>query len=284
MTNELQSKLFEYIPYIIIGLNALVSYKGFNDQSFITRYLFHPGSILIGKQYDRMVTSGFLHANWQHLIFNMLSFYFFYQVSLFYTGLWGFLAIYFGSLIGGNLLSLLINKDNSRYTALGASGAVSGIIFASVALKNVSIYMFFIPIPIPGWVYALLYTAYSIYGIKAKRDNIGHEAHLGGGVTGMLLATILAPEMALENIWIVIGVLVPTLVLIVIVWKFPHLLHGKSGSGWLKGKVQYYDADEEYNAIKKAKRDEVDRILDKINTYGIDSLTDDEKRFLDTNW
>ena len=273
----------EIIPYIIIGITGFISYKGFNDRNFFNEYLFHVGKIRQQKDYKRLVTSGFLHADWNHLFFNMLSLYFFSSTVLYFSGISGYLTVYAGALIGGSLFSLFINKNNPNYSAIGASGAVSGVIFAAIALnEDASIRFFFIPIDIPGWVYALGYTVYSILGIKNKTDNIGHEAHLGGGVAGMLIAFAFRPNLVINNYIPVLLVLVPTVIFVVILSKFPHLLNKNTWAG-SKLSSPTDTVDEEYNAIKREKEEEVNRILEKVSSQGVGSLSRDEKNFLDLN-
>lgn len=277
----------ELIPYIIIGITGFISYKGFNDRGFFNKYLFHVGAILGQKDYKRMISSGFLHADWIHFGFNMYSLFLFGKfvaLPVDKTGVYasgvgylGFLGIYFGSLIAGNLFALFMNRNNSNYSAIGASGAVSGIVMASVVLLPTIRIMF-----MPGWIYALVFTGISVFGMNAKRDNIGHDAHLGGGVMGMLLAYLIRPDLLMTNYKPVLYVLVPTLILIFVLIKFPHLLNKDS---WARGKMNKPTdtVDEEYNAIKREKELEVNRILEKISSQGVGSLTRDEKNFLDLN-
>jgi membrane associated rhomboid family serine protease len=188
------------VSIIIIAANFLISYKGFNDRAFFEKYKFEVDKILIEKEYYRLITSGFLHVDWTHIIFNMISLFAFSELLEIHIGPIYFLIIYFGSLIAGDLLALFIHKNHGDYSSVGASGAVCGIIFASIALfPGLEIGFFILPISIPSWIYGLLYTAYSIYGIKSKRDNIGHEAHLGGALVGMLIAIFLYPNSLVEN-------------------------------------------------------------------------------------
>src|ERR1700740_2095542 len=118
------------ISIAIIFINFFVSYRGFSDRAFFSKYSFVVENVLNYKQYWRLVTSGFLHVNWMHLIFNMISLYFFSGSLEAYIGPINFLIIYFVGLIGGNLLSLLIHRSSGDYSAVGASGAVSAVIFA----------------------------------------------------------------------------------------------------------------------------------------------------------
>ena len=144
-----------FISIIIIIANLIVSYKGFSDRNFYARYSFEVEKILIYKDYKRLITSGFLHVNWMHLIFNMLALYFFSGSLESYIGPVYYLIIYFSSLIGGELLSLFIHKNQGDYGSVGASGAISGIIFASIALfPGMRIGMLFLPISLPAWLLA----------------------------------------------------------------------------------------------------------------------------------
>ncbi len=273
---------FGILEIIIIIANVTISIKGFNDPSAFEAGTFQVGKVLMGKEYHRLLTSGFLHVSWPHLFFNMLSLYFFAGNIEGYLGPLYFMLIYIGSLLGGNLLALFIHRNDPYYRAVGASGAVSGVIFAAIALfPGMELGFIMIPIPFPAWAFGLGFVLYSIYGIRAQRDNIGHEAHLGGAIVGLLIAVAIMPEMLLENTLPILLVLIPTLIFIFILIYKPHLL--VSGG---KQFYQYYapdkdDMDHQYNAAKKAKVEEVNRILDKISREGEESLTEDEKQTLE---
>lgn len=198
---------------IIIGITALISYKGFNDYDFFRKYEFHIGRIRAGEQI-RMITSGFLHLDFKHLLFNMFTLYFFAPIVVDYLGDIYFLYIYFGSMVAGSLLTFYMHKNDYSYRAIGASGAVTGIIYSSILLyPNLNIYFFLIPIPIPGYVFGIGYLLYSIYGMKAKRDNIGHTAHFGGAIGGYLITLIRQPNLFETNTKMVILLMIPIVVL-----------------------------------------------------------------------
>lgn len=201
---------------IIIASTAIFSFKGFSDQFFFRKNQFHIGSIRAGEQY-RMISSGFLHVDVGHLLFNMISLYFFAPVVYGNLSNFLFLVIYFGSLIGGSVLTLFFHKEDYSYTAVGASGAVTGIIYSAILLNpDMSIYMFFIPIPIPAYIFGIGYLLYSIYGMKAKNDNIGHTAHFGGAIGGFVLTLIKEPSIIFETPYIVILLLIPIIILFVL--------------------------------------------------------------------
>jgi membrane associated rhomboid family serine protease len=194
----------------IIAINALFSWKGFEDISFFRKYEFHVGSIRSGEQY-RMVSSAFLHADIPHLAFNMLTLYFFAPYVYEYIGNFSFMLVYFSSLIFGSLLTMFFHKNDYNYRAIGASGAVTGIVYSAILLEpRILIYGF-----IPGYLFGIAYLLYSIYGMKTKNDNIGHTAHFGGAIGGYLITIIKNPSLLTDNTFNVILLAVPIVILFV---------------------------------------------------------------------
>ncbi len=201
------------ILIVIIAANILFSLKGFNDLAFFRKYEFHIGSIRAGDQI-RMVLSGFLHADMGHLFFNMFTLYMFAPVVINHFSDTSFLLIYLGSLVFGSLLTLLMHKNDYNYRAIGASGAVTGILYSAILSDpSMSLYLFFIPIPIPAYLFGIGYLLYSIYGMKAKNDNIGHTAHFGGAIGGYLITLIKEPSMLVNNTSMVVLLAIPILIL-----------------------------------------------------------------------
>jgi len=268
------------IGIVIILANVLISYKGFIDHSFLEKYKFEVDKILINKEYFRFFSSGFLHIDWQHLLFNMISLYLFSESLEFQIGELNFLLLYLASLLGGNLLALFIHRNHGDYSAVGASGAVCGIVFASIALfPGMGISLLIIPFFIPSWLYGLLYIAYTIYGIKSKRDNIGHEAHLGGALIGMLIAIMLYPDSLVENYIPILIVFIPSAIFIYLIITKPHLLF--VDNFYFKTHKKHYTIEHKYNEQKVNAQKELDNLLDKINKKGIGSLTTKEKQTLE---
>jgi membrane associated rhomboid family serine protease len=268
------------ISLILILVNCFVSWKGFNDRNFYERYEFSIEKVKIYKQYYRLVTSGFLHVNWMHLIFNMLALYFFSSSVELYFGPLQFLLVYFASMIGGDLLSLFIHRYDSGYSSVGASGAVNGIIFASIAVfPGMKMGLFFIPVAIPAWIFGLAYVAYSIYGIRSRRDNVGHESHLAGALIGMLLAIAMFPAALVENYLVIGAIALPSIVFIYIILTRPHVL--LINNQFFRTQKKNLSIDQRYNAEKLDRQKEVDRILDKINKRGMKSLTPKEREMLE---
>lgn len=207
--------IYSIVLFIIIGINVLVSYKGFNDKLFFRKYDFHIGSIRAGEQY-RMFTSAFLHADVMHLIFNMLTLYFFAPVVMFLMGIPSFIAVYALSLLAGNLLTLAFHKNDYWYRAIGASGAVMGVLYSAILLNpgmELELYFF---IPIKAYIFGIGYLLYSIYGMKAKNDNIGHVAHFGGAIGGFAFTLIKRPDMFYNNTLMVILLTIPIIILLVL--------------------------------------------------------------------
>lgn len=207
---------FSLVTILVIAANIIFSIKGFNDIYFFEKYKFNVAAIQKGGKI-RFLSSGFLHVDASHLFMNMLTLYFFAEVSVMAFGSLGFLLIYFASLLFGNLLSYYFHKNEPEYSAVGASGAVSGVIYAAILLyPQMSLYMFFIPIPIPAYVFGIGYLLYTIYGMKRQFGNIGHDAHFGGAVGGYILTIVLAPWVFTEHLLMVILLAIPILLLFVL--------------------------------------------------------------------
>ncbi|GMN05114.1 rhomboid family intramembrane serine protease [Croceitalea sp. MTPC5] len=200
----------------IIAANVLVSLRGFNDQNFFERYKFSIGAIKAGQR-ERMFTSGFLHVDISHLFFNMFTLYFFANVVITWFGPTKFLIIYFISLVAGSLLALFFHKDEPYYSAVGASGAVTGILYAAILLKpDMQLGILFIPIPLPAYVLGIGYLLYSIYGMKSRLGNIGHTAHFGGAIGGYVITLLFRPSLLVTDTLMVLLLALPIVILFVL--------------------------------------------------------------------
>ncbi len=195
------------ITIFIIGLNVYFSYKGFNDPVFFNKYKFNPSYIKKGEKI-RYISSAFLHVDTTHLIVNMFTLYFFIDSVIYRVGSISFLIIYFASLIFGNWITYRINQNKLNYNAVGASGAVMGIVYSAILLNPDMTLIFFI-IPMPGYLFGLGYLFYSIYSMNSVNDNIGHEAHLGGAIAGFFTTILISPMVLLTNIFTVFILLIP---------------------------------------------------------------------------
>ncbi|MER3465262.1 MAG: rhomboid family intramembrane serine protease [Chitinophagaceae bacterium] len=187
------------LTLIIVLVTCLVSFVGFSNQRVIDDLIFYPPAVSNRNQWYRFFTCGFIHADLGHLIFNMLSLYFFGKfvedafISLLpNSGKWLYLLMYLSALMASILPTYNKNKDNYNYRSLGASGAVSAVIFAGLLLSpTTGIYMYFIPIPIPGFIFAPLYLLISAMMDRRGGDNINHSAHIWGAIYGLAFVVVL---------------------------------------------------------------------------------------------
>ena len=200
----------------IIAANVLISLRGFNEPGFFERYKFGIGAIRSGQR-ERMLTSGFLHVDFAHLFLNMFTLYFFADVVINWFGAPKFIIIYFISLLAGSLLALFFHRDEPFYSAVGASGAVTGILYAAILLQpSMKLFIMFIPIPIPAYILGIAYMLYSIYGMKNRVGNIGHTAHFGGAVGGYAVTLLFKPELIMTETLMVILLAIPIVILFIL--------------------------------------------------------------------
>lgn len=206
----------EIATLALILLNVVVTMKGFGDSRFFDRYKFQVGAIK-ARQWDRMFTSGFLHVDNRHLLFNMVTLYFFANVVIYAFGDWRFLLIYAVSLFTGSLLALSFHRNEPYYSAVGASGAVTGILYSAILLQpDMTLALMFIPIPLPAYVLGILYLLYSIYGMKTRVGNIGHTAHFGGAIGGYATTLVFSPYLLQTDTFIVLIMAVPIVLMFVL--------------------------------------------------------------------
>jgi membrane associated rhomboid family serine protease len=269
---------------IILAVTAVVSILAFRDHRLWDRLMLKPREILADKQYERLLTSGFVHGDGFHLAFNAYSLLACGRDIEAIYGIKTLLLVYFSSILGGSLLSLFIHRHHD-YRALGASGGVCGLLFASIfLLPGGSIHLFFIPIGIPAYLFAVLFLVFSFVMMRRGKDNIGHDAHIGGAIVGLLVATAMYPEMMTANPAMYAAVIVlSALILVVTIFDPLHLLerglqtvrHGEQPKG--SERFQRYDEARKRNA----KLAEIDRLLDKVSAEGIHSLSRAEREKLD---
>ncbi len=180
---------------IFISTIGISIYAMYQNQSLYRNWSLSPYHIIHEKKYYQVITSGFLHADWMHLLFNMLSFYFFAFRLESQIGAFRFFIIYFLSMIAGNISTIYKNKNDPYYRSIGASGAVSGIIFSSILFTpTAKMMMFPIPIPFPAWLFAILYIVWSQFAAKKSDDMINHSAHIYGAIAGMVITILLIPS------------------------------------------------------------------------------------------
>ncbi|MGS4344802.1 rhomboid family intramembrane serine protease [Myroides odoratus] len=201
---------------VLLVLSGLATYKGLQDYAFFGKYNFNLDRIRKGEVY-RLLTSGFLHVDWMHFAFNMFTLYMFAGIVVAISGSFYFLIIYLLSILIGNILTYQLYHKRSQYLAVGASGGVTGIVYASILLyPDLKLYLFFIPIGIKGYIFALAYLLYSLYGMKKNRDNIGHAAHFGGAIGGLVFTLVRYPSLFQTQTFLIGLLLIPLVLLFVL--------------------------------------------------------------------
>lgn len=190
------------VTFGIIVITGIISFIAFSNQNLLQKMIFNPFQIKRNGEYIRFLTHGLIHANWGHLLFNMLTLYFFGgNVENYFayhfgkpTGQIIYLLVYVVAIIVSSIPSYIKHKDNRYYNSLGASGAVSAVLFASILIAPLSSIMIIpIPLPIPAWLFGPLYLFYSAYMAKRGGDNIGHDAHFMGAIFGLVATVFLIP-------------------------------------------------------------------------------------------
>jgi membrane associated rhomboid family serine protease len=193
------------ITFILIGITVLISMYAFNQPDIMRRFILNPYLVKSRGEYYRFITSGFLHKDHIHLIFNMITLYFFGQIiEQVFEAIFGsrgsiyFIALYLLAIVVSDIPSYFKYRHNPSYSSLGASGGVSAIVFAFILflpLEKINLYLF---IPIPGFILGALYLIYSYYQGRKGADHINHDAHLYGALFGLIFCTILYPQ-AVQN-------------------------------------------------------------------------------------
>lgn len=266
------------ISTLIIIAIVIISIRGFQDEHFLEKYLFDTTRMGDGSGYYRLISSAFLHGSPAHLAFNCISFHSF-AMMLEESGMtMQMVVIFFGSILGGGLLSWALHR-NHEYRALGASGGVSGVIFATIFLfPGGGVSFILVPIPIPSWIFALLFMGISIWGVRSQKGNIGHDAHLGGALVGLLIATLFEPSIVTVS---------P--VLYSVVWAVSLLffvyLSRREGIQLIGLRTEKRGQLLKFPKKKKAPVKHitltVDEVLRKVKESGLDSLSPAEKKLLE---
>lgn len=181
----------------LLGVNIIISlYALFADRTFINQFAFQVQAVRDLKQNYRIFTSSFLHANLAHLLFNMLTLFFFGPEVERILGKLGFLVVYFGAIIASGYVSLRVNRENPSYASIGASDAVSGVVLSFCCFHPLQpLYIMFIPIPIPAVLYGVAFIVISAQMMERSNRIIAHEGHLGGALAGVALTVLMKPEV-----------------------------------------------------------------------------------------
>jgi len=182
------------VASLIFIFTIVTSIYAFNDNGLFGKFMLHPYSVSRRRNIYTLITSGLIHADWMHLIFNMMTFYFFAFNLEKMMGSIAFAILYIVSLVLSDISSVLKHKNDMWYHSLGASGAISAVLFSYILFKPFTSMMIF-PIPIPIWaiVFGPLYLVYCVYASRQARDNINHDAHFYGALSGLILTVLLVP-------------------------------------------------------------------------------------------
>lgn len=272
-----------FVNILIALVTAYTTWQGFQSNFLFETYVFEPRQVLRNKQYVRMVSSGFLHVNWMHYGFNMFSLYMFGKGIELHLGVLPFLLIYFASIVGGNALSLWLHRHH-EYRAVGASGGVCGVIFASIFLfPGGGIRFFLLPITISAAVYAILFIVISVLGMRNQASRIGHDAHLGGALVGLVTATVMYPRILPTSPLLYATVVILTLLAMWYCYACPTYL--QLHSPWSRAHWA-----EVWGRIRRARhasasRDDdqqLDDLLEKVSEKGIHALSAAERKKLES--
>ena len=189
------------VASLIFVITIITTIMAFNNENLLNNLILHPYSVYRKKKVYTVITSGLIHGDWMHLLFNMFSYYFFAFTLERMMGHWQFGLLYVVSLILSDVPTIFKHKNDWGYRCLGASGAVSAVIFAFI-LYHPAVKMIIMPIPfgIPAIIFGPLYLLYCHYSSKHARDNVNHDAHLYGALSGLIITIILYPPIVTEFI------------------------------------------------------------------------------------
>ena len=190
------------ITFIIIGITVVVSLLAWNKPELMQRWIFNPHRIQTHREYHRFLTSGFIHQDYMHLLFNMLTLYFFgtliEQVYTYYygeSGVWIYVTLYLTAIVISSITTYFKHRDNPAYNSLGASGGVAAIVFSSILFNPTNQILLFFVIPIPGFILGALFLIYSYQQSQQMRGRINHDAHFLGAVFGVIFTIVLQPQV-----------------------------------------------------------------------------------------
>ncbi len=183
--------------YALIIANLIASIYGLSvDRSFVGAYVFNVGALTKARQHYRIFTSSFLHGDYFHLLFNMMTLFYFGPVVEQLLGTDGFLVVYFGAVLASGIVSFYVNRTNFAYTSLGASDGVSGVLLSFCVFYPLEgIRFMFVPVDIPAIVFGVFYIAISANMIGRFGGRTAHEAHLAGAIAGIVLTLLMRPEV-----------------------------------------------------------------------------------------
>jgi membrane associated rhomboid family serine protease len=272
------------ISFIALGLILLTTIctaYGIHYPKYLQQFGFQVGPIVDQHDHKRLLTSGFLHANWLHFTLNMVVLYFFAsQLGKIYAAS-EILVIYIGSVLAGNALCLAIKRTDKDYGMVGANGGVCGFIFASIAaLPELSFSIFTLSVTIPTWTVGVTYFLLTLLGTLSRNNTMSHETHLGGGIAGMVIALTIYPEALMINNIAIGIIIIPTSVFLTLLFNkndFSKQVH-EPATIYDSVTVNYSKP----TTTRHSQEHEINQLLEKIFHNGIDSLSKRERIKLDS--
>ncbi len=197
-----------FILMLLAGI-ALISYRAIKDPLLFNRLKFNVSAVENGEYY-RLLTAGFIHVDYNHLFFNGFTLFIFGGNALYGLGTINFILLYLISLLMGNGLAYYYHKKNPYYTAVGASGAIMGIVYSSILMfPEMELAFIFFPVPMPAYIFGVGYLIYTLFGIKSQNDGIGHTAHFGGAIGGIICTLVFDPyvfEKSFYTLVLMVGI------------------------------------------------------------------------------
>jgi membrane associated rhomboid family serine protease len=265
----------DHITLLLLIVLGFTTHQGLTRYGVMAKYRFSSEAIRLRRQWVRLVSPAFLHANWGHFASNAITLFFFGRGLERAFGPDMLLGVFFLSVIGGSGLCLLLHR-REEYQALGASGGALGVLFACVFLMpGMSIMLFPLPIPIPAWFYAMGFLLYTLKGVHSPSGGISHEGHLGGLISGVLVAWMSRPALVQSQ---------PILLVMVLGLSAAGVWYFHANPGRVPGFLRWH-VKEKVNAYKRRRSQDqalhVDALLDKVAEQGLHSLTDRERKALE---
>jgi membrane associated rhomboid family serine protease len=264
----------ETITILLLIILGFTTWQGLQQPGVMEKYLFSTEALRLRRDWIRLVSPAFLHAGWGHFAGNALTLFFFGRVLENVYGPGYLLGLFFCSVAGGHLLCLWLHPHGD-YRAIGASGGALGILFSAILLSpSLTLILFPLPIPIPGWLYGLGFLAYTISSLR-QGGGVSHEAHLGGMLTGVAITLIRFPRTLTES-----PLLLTAFLLIAIGgMAYFHVNPGRVPGFW---QFQWQATKSKRNARQQQlEADQVDALLDKVSQQGLHSLSARERKILE---